>query len=84
MRSTPLARQALIERNAVLTAIMRRPWPVVRERWQGRTVPLQESRAALATRAARALRRRRRLPSHVEARARLLERGLNDASLGTS
>lgn len=83
VRSTPLARQALIDRNRVLTAIMRRPWPVVRERLAQRTVPRQESRAALAWRAARAVRRRRLVPPHVEARARLLERGLNDASLGT-
>ena len=84
VRSTPLARQALIERNRVLTAVMRRPWPVVRARWAQRSVPLQESRVALAARAARALRRRRPLPPHVEARARLLESGLKDASLGTS
>ncbi|MGN6300753.1 MAG: glycosyltransferase family 2 protein [Angustibacter sp.] len=83
-RSTPLARQALIERNRVLTAIMRRPWSVVRERLAERTVPAQESRAALGARAARALRHRRPVPPHVEARARLLEHGLNGAGAGTS
>lgn len=72
-RSTPVQRQALIERNGVLTALMRRPWPVVRRRWSQRTVPLQESRVALARRAARALRRRRPLPPHVERQAAYLE-----------
>ncbi len=47
VRATPAARQALIERNHVLTALMRRPWPVVRERWAARCAPRQESWAPL-------------------------------------
>ncbi|HEX3002618.1 MAG TPA: glycosyltransferase [Angustibacter sp.] len=82
-RATPLARQALIERNHVLTAVMRRPWPVVRERWAQRSAPRQEGWAALGRRAGRALARRRVVPPHVEERARLLEHGLSTAPVGS-
>jgi GT2 family glycosyltransferase len=72
-RGAAVQRQALIERNSVLTAVMRRPWSVVRRRWAQRTVPLPDGGAALAHRASRALRRRRRLPPHVERQAARLD-----------
>jgi GT2 family glycosyltransferase len=84
VRSTPQARQALIERNLVLTALMRRPWSVVQERLARRAAPRHDSVPALTYRAARALRRRKRLPPHVEARAALLEHGLSDSGVGTA
>ncbi len=83
VRSTPAVRQSLIERNEVLTAVMRRPWPVVRERLRRRTAPRTDSLGALGRRAARAVRRRRLVPPHVEAQAALLEAGLTGASVGT-
>ena len=68
-------RPLLADRNELLTALMRRPWPVVartatalalaRDRWP--------ALAAAARRTPRALRRRRRIPGHVEAQLRLLE-----------
>ncbi|KQX62762.1 glycosyltransferase family 2 protein [Angustibacter sp. Root456] len=82
VRSTPVARQALIERNLVLTALMRRPWPVVRERWAARSAARQEGWGTLSRRAGRALARRHVVPPHVEARARLLERGLSTPTVG--
>jgi GT2 family glycosyltransferase len=83
VRATPVARQALIERNHVLTALMRRPWPVVRRRFAERSAPRQEGRPALARRAGRALARRQVVPAHVEARARLLEHGLSTPRVGS-
>jgi len=69
-------RAALIARNALLTALMRRPWPVVAARTRlalraGRAGRMGVARAAL--RAPAALRHRRPVPASVEARARLLE-----------
>jgi GT2 family glycosyltransferase len=73
----PAARQSLAVRNAVLTAVLRRPWRVVARRsldavrrgpagWHG-------LRTALP-RLSRALRERRELPPEVEQASRLLER----------
>jgi GT2 family glycosyltransferase len=65
----------LADRNDLLTAVMRRPWPVTGrtafallrspERWP--------ALVAAARRFPRALRRRRPVPDHVEAQLRLLE-----------
>jgi GT2 family glycosyltransferase len=70
------ARAAVITRNWILTALMRRPWPVVADRVrQGlRSGPAgRRGVAAVVPRAAAALRHRRVVPPEVEARARLLE-----------
>src|SRR3954454_5894128 len=69
-------RAALIARNTVLTAMMRRPWPVVADRTRqalrsGRAGRIGVARAIL--RAPAALRPRGPVPPSVEARARLLE-----------
>jgi len=72
-RASPSTRQALIERNHVLTAVMRRPWRVVRQRVADRTQPWAGGRSSTAARTARALRRRHRLPTAVEARAAVLD-----------
>jgi GT2 family glycosyltransferase len=69
-RGSPDARQALLARNRLLTALMRRPWSVV-----GRDAR-RAGRAGLAQavpRAAGALRRRAVVPSSVEQQLRLLE-----------
>jgi GT2 family glycosyltransferase len=68
-------RPLLADRNELLTALMRRPWPVVaqtvtalagaRDRWP--------ALVAAAKRAPRALQRRRRVPGHVEVQLRMLE-----------
>jgi GT2 family glycosyltransferase len=71
-RATPAARQALVERNQVLTALMRRPGSVVRQRLRARTRPWPDGALATAWRAARAVRRRRPLPPDVEALAAML------------
>jgi len=69
-------RARLIERNAVLTALMRRPWPVIAGR-VGRAArsggPAWAGALASLPRAPRALARRRRIPAALEARVRLLE-----------
>jgi GT2 family glycosyltransferase len=70
------ARAALITRNVLLTAVMRRPWPVVAARVgralrSGRPGRLGVARAV--PRLPAALRHRRPVPPPVEARARLLE-----------
>jgi GT2 family glycosyltransferase len=70
------ARAALITRNWLLTALMRRPWPVVAAR-AGQA--LRSGRAgrrgvaAAVRRAGVALQHRRVVPPDVEARARLVE-----------
>jgi GT2 family glycosyltransferase len=69
-------RQARGARNRLLTAVMRRPWPVVLQAAQtdlrGGPAGRLAVRQALA-RLPRALARRRRLPAHVEAARRLLD-----------
>jgi GT2 family glycosyltransferase len=72
------ARERLVMRNALLTAAMRRPWPVVLRQ----VVRLLRSGAAGAgalvdalPRLRGALSRRRRLPAGVESRVRLLDSG---------
>lgn len=76
VRGDPSARQARQERGALLTALMRRPAPVVRERF---SVALRDAgparRGALAAAAASgpALRRRRVVPPELERRIQLLE-----------
>jgi GT2 family glycosyltransferase len=70
------ARAALITRNWILTALMRRPWPVVADRVRQALGSGRAGRRGVATvlpRAAAALRHRRVVPPEVEARARLLE-----------
>jgi GT2 family glycosyltransferase len=70
------ARAALITRNWILTALMRRPWPVVANRVGQALRSGRAGRRGVATvlpRAAAALRHRRAVPPEVEARARLLE-----------
>ncbi len=69
------ARRARAGRNRLLTAVMRRPWPVVardaaRELARGRAERAGVLRAAVAL--PEALRRRRPLPATVEERRRLL------------
>jgi hypothetical protein len=69
-------RQALIARNRLLTAVMRRPWPVVlgsaaREVRAGRAG--RRAVAQALPRLPRALAARRRLPAHVEEARRRLD-----------
>lgn len=72
-----LDRQARAVRNRFLTAVLRRPWPVVARavlddlRHQGRAARLGLRRALPAL--PQALRRRKLLPARVEASKRLLE-----------
>lgn len=69
----PAGRRRLAHRNEVLTAVLRRPWPVVWRQVRA-TAAGPVGRAAIrdaAPRLPRALARRRVVPSHVEA-ARLL------------
>jgi GT2 family glycosyltransferase len=69
-------RQALIARNHLLTAVMRRPWRVVVRRLEGSWSagdPGRRGALAALPRCARALVRRRRVPGWVEQRARRLE-----------
>ena len=69
-------RAALITRNWLLTAVMRRPWPVVAARARQAMRSGRSGRVGLAhavRRAPVALRRRRPVAASVEARARLLE-----------
>ena len=72
------ARRALVARNRLLTAVLRRPWPVVarelvrvlRDGASGRAGVRQA-----VPRLPRALARRRRVPRRVEARLRLIAAG---------
>jgi GT2 family glycosyltransferase len=70
---------ALAARNDILTAMMRRPWPVVASTVVdalGRGGPGRSGAARALVRSPRALRHRQTLPAHVEASRRLLdERG---------
>jgi GT2 family glycosyltransferase len=73
----PLARRRLALRNDVLTALMRRPWPVVADRLVRGLRAEGRVRGGLLDaipRAPRALARRRRVPAELEAQVRLLER----------
>jgi hypothetical protein len=68
-------RERLLARNALLTACMRRPWPVVAHRTAEAWRAGGESRAgalAVVPRLPKALLRRRRVPEAVEARLRTL------------
>jgi GT2 family glycosyltransferase len=70
------ARQALVERNRLLTAVMRRPWPVVLGVTASAVRSGPAGRRALAQalpRLPRALAARRRLPAHVEEARRRLD-----------
>jgi GT2 family glycosyltransferase len=76
-RGDSSGRAALIARNHVLTAVMRRPWRVVVRRARAAWHQGSSGRRGLldaVPRLGAALLRRRRLPSWVEARASLLER----------
>jgi GT2 family glycosyltransferase len=69
-------RAALITRNWLLTALMRRPWPIVAARMAHALRSGPAGRRGVATmlpRAAAALRHRRVVPPAVEARVRLVE-----------
>jgi GT2 family glycosyltransferase len=71
-------RSVLIVRNAILTAVMRRPWRVVRRRaaLAARSGPDgQRALLAAARRLPAALRARHRLPASVEDQAAALEAG---------
>lgn len=67
-------RPLLADRNELLTALMRRPWPVVVRHAArlGASPPRWPALAAAACRAPGALRRRRPIPSGLEAELRLL------------
>lgn len=72
----PLARRRLALRNDVLTALMRRPWPVVAGRVARGLRAEGPARAGLLDallRAPRALARRRCVPAELERQVRLLE-----------
>lgn len=73
LRPPSAERQASQEFNAVLTAVMRRPWQVVRNRRQRVSGPHPDGRSVAARRLARALSGRRRLPADLERRARLVD-----------
>lgn len=76
-RGPSLRRRALEERNRLLTALMRRPWPVVREIAAEQARGDAAARWGLSRAAARApwaLARRRELPPEIEERRRLLDR----------
>lgn len=69
-------RDVLAARNSFLTAVLRRPWPVVLETAIGLLKGGSAGRKALATalpRMPRALRKRRRVPVEVELMRRMLE-----------
>jgi GT2 family glycosyltransferase len=75
-RSSSATRRTRLARNRLLTALMRRPWPVVaRTTWSLARTGAAERRgvAAAAPRAGRALARRTVVPPEVESRLRLLE-----------
>jgi len=75
------ARDALAARNAVLSAVLRRPWPVVganmARAWRAGRAGRSGLRAAVP-RLPRAVARRRRLPGEVEAARRVLDRWVPD------
>lgn len=78
VRSTSSARERLILRNGILTAVMRRPWRVVAQRCRASLVRGAVGRSALVATVPRlpsALRARTRLPGDVEARLALLSTG---------
>jgi GT2 family glycosyltransferase len=75
VRSTSSARELLILRNGILTAVMRRPWREVARRSWGSASGGPVGRAALRATVPRlpaALRSRKRLPDEVENRLALL------------
>jgi GT2 family glycosyltransferase len=70
VRSTSSARELLILRNGILTAVMRRPWREVARRFRASVSRGPVGRAALKATVPRlpaALRSRKRLPDQVEA-----------------
>ena len=72
----PRGRQVLAERNGLLTALLRRPWPVVAQATVGAVRGGPVSRRALGEallRTPRALLHRRVVPPQVEAARQLLE-----------
>ena len=73
-RTDAVGRPQLADRNELLTALMRRPWPVVVRHAArlGASPPRWPALAAAACRAPGALRRRRPIPSGLEAELRLL------------
>lgn len=74
-RSDPYSRQKVIARNALLTAVQRRPWPVVASRFAASLRsggPARAGALATAPLLPGALRHRRRLGPEVERRIRLL------------
>lgn len=78
LRPPRLARRSLEQRNALLTAVMRRPWPVVAR--IVRDMAIRDAPSALGLvravpRLGAALRARRPLPAAVEQRRRLLDGG---------
>jgi GT2 family glycosyltransferase len=75
VRASSAAREHLILRNSILTAIMRRPWrEVARRGWSSarKGAPGRSAVVAAARRTPSALRVRRPLPPEVEARLALL------------
>lgn len=76
-------RRAAQEFNAVLTAVQRRPWDVVRHRQAQRSGPWPHGRLDAARRLVRALRGRRGLPPELEARARTSDAGFGVRSPGS-
>jgi GT2 family glycosyltransferase len=75
LRSSPERRTHLVTRNALLTAAMRRPWPVVaRAAVRGLRAggPARSGTLAVLPRLPRALARRRRVPADVEQRLAVL------------
>lgn len=76
-RSSSRRRQHLIARNSVLTAAMRRPWPVVAQRAAAglsRGGGWRTGVVAALPRLPGAIALRRQIPEHVESQVRLLER----------
>jgi GT2 family glycosyltransferase len=72
----PAAGAALAARNDILTAVMRRPWPVVASTMVGALERGRSGRVGLVhalVRSPQALRHRRRLPRPVEQARRLLD-----------
>jgi GT2 family glycosyltransferase len=81
-RESDRRHRARLETNAVLTAVMRRPWGVVRRRQQARTARRLDGPVTTARRHARALLARRPVPHDVERRAHLLEEAFLDPPYG--
>lgn len=76
LRQPPLARRALEERNALLTAVMRRPWRVIARTATAMARGDTGARLGLVRavpRLPRALRARRQVPPELEARRALLD-----------